>query len=75
VFFDVPDEELVRRMLSRGRADDRPEVVRERLRNYEKLTAPLKDWYRGKGLLRSIDGTGTPADVRARLVAAVGLAR
>jgi adenylate kinase len=75
VFFDVPDEELVRRMLSRGRADDRPEVVRERLRNYEKLTAPLKDWYRGKGLLRSIDGTGTPADVRARVVAAVGLAR
>ena len=75
VFFDVPEEELVRRMLSRGRADDKPDVVRERLRNYEKQTAPLKDWYRGKGLLRSIDGTGTPADVHARLRAAVGLAK
>jgi adenylate kinase len=74
VFFDVPEDELVRRMLGRGRADDKPEVVRERLRNYERLTAPLKDWYRDKGLLRTIDGTGTPADVHARLRAAVGLA-
>lgn len=75
VFFDVPEEELVRRMLGRGRADDKPDVVRERLRNYEQQTAPLKDWYSGKGLLRSIDGTGTPADVHARLRAAVGLAK
>lgn len=75
VFFDVPEEELVRRMLGRGRADDKPDVVRERLRNYEKQTAPLKDWYGKKGLLRSIDGTGTPADVQTRLRAAVGLSR
>jgi adenylate kinase len=75
VFFDVPEEELVRRMIGRGRADDKPEVVRERLRNYEQQTSPLKDWYRGKGLLRSIDGTGSPADVHARLRAAVGLAK
>src|SRR5439155_22975989 len=63
VFFDVPEEELLRRLTSRGRADDAPAVVRERLRNYEKLTAPLIAWYRGKNLLRSIDGTGTPSEV------------
>jgi len=72
VFFEVPEGELLRRLTSRGRADDAPAVVKERLHNYEKLTAPLVAWYRGKGLLRSIDGTGSPADVHARLVAAVG---
>ena len=60
-----------RRLTSRGRADDTPDVVRERLRNYENLTAPLIAWYRGKNLLRAIDGAGTPADVHARLAAAV----
>jgi len=71
VYFEVPQDELMRRLTSRGRADDTPDVVRERLRNYEKLTAPLIAWYRGKNLLRSIDGTGAPADVHARLLAAV----
>ena len=71
VYFDVPQEELLRRLLSRGRSDDTLDVVRERLRNYETLTAPLIAWYRGKGLLRSIDGAGTPAEVHARLVSVV----
>lgn len=74
VFFDVPEAELTRRMLGRGRSDDTPEVVGERLRNYARLTEPLKDWYRARGLLRSIDGTGTPAEVQSRLRAAVGKA-
>src|SRR6185295_6463762 len=72
VYFEVPQDELMRRLMSRGRADDTPDVVRERLRNYEKLTAPLIAWYRGQHLLRSIDGTGSPADVHARLVGAIG---
>ena len=67
VFIDVPQEELLKRLLGRGRADDTPAVVKERLRNYEKLTAPLVSWYRSKGLLRSVDGTGTPDAVLERL--------
>lgn len=69
VCFDVPEEELFRRLMGRKRADDTPDVVRERLRNYTKLTAPLIEWYTRKKLLRSIDGTGTPAEVAARLTA------
>jgi adenylate kinase len=38
------------------RADDKEEVVRKRLDVYEQNTAPLVDYYRGKGILRSIDG-------------------
>ncbi|MCL2437912.1 MAG: adenylate kinase [Coriobacteriia bacterium] len=38
------------------RADDKEDVVRKRLNVYEQNTAPLIDYYRGKGILRSIDG-------------------
>jgi adenylate kinase len=38
------------------RADDREDVVRNRLEVYEQSTAPLIDYYRGKGVLHSIDG-------------------
>ncbi len=39
------------------RNDDRPEVVRERIRVYHEQTAPLVAYYRERGVLREIDGT------------------
>jgi len=47
------------------REDDRPEVIRERLDVYRRQTAPLIEYYRGKGLLRSVrcDDIMTPPDV------------
>jgi len=39
-----------------ARADDKEEVVRKRLEVYEQNTAPLIDYYRGKGILHSIEG-------------------
>ncbi|MBZ0115033.1 MAG: adenylate kinase [Thermoanaerobaculia bacterium] len=56
VFLDVPTEELVTRALARKRADDREEVIRERLRIYHSQTAPLLGYYRDLGLLRTVDG-------------------
>ena len=38
------------------RADDRPEVVRERLAAYERQTKPLSDYYRRQGVLEIVDG-------------------
>jgi adenylate kinase len=49
------------------RPDDQPEVVRTRLVAYHQQTAPLLDYYRGRGLLRPIDATGTPAEVAQRI--------
>jgi adenylate kinase len=65
-------EELVRRMESRGREDDKPEIVRKRLEDYIQLTAPLTEYFTRQGILVSIDGTGTPDEVFDRIVAAVG---
>ena len=54
---DVPEDELVRRALLRGRARTTSEnVIRERLRVYREKTAPLIGYYRERGLLREIDG-------------------
>lgn len=54
--FDVADEVLVSRLLSRGRKDDSEEVVRHRLQIYRDQTAPLIDFYRDRNQLVSISG-------------------
>jgi adenylate kinase len=68
---EVPEPELVDRLLARGRADDQRDTIRERFRQYSELTEPLVNYYTARGLLRSIDGRGTPDQVFARIRAAV----
>ncbi|HEX4965729.1 MAG TPA: adenylate kinase [Thermoanaerobaculia bacterium] len=72
---EVPEDELVRRMLLRGRADDQEVVVRERLRVYQAKTAPLIGYYRERGLLRQIDGNRPVDEVAAQMIVAVGADR
>ena len=55
------------------RDDDNEETVRNRLDVYDKSTAPLIDYYRGKDLLLSIDGDRDPDVVFADVVASLGL--
>ncbi|NNE74564.1 MAG: adenylate kinase [Acidimicrobiales bacterium] len=68
---DVPVEEVTKRMLTRGREDDTPEAIAERLRLYEEQTAPLVEWFDGHGLLAVVDGLGEEDEVFHRLVATV----
>jgi adenylate kinase len=55
------------------RDDDNEETVRNRLDVYEKSTAPLIDYYKGKNLLKSIDGDRAPEEVYAAVKEALGL--
>lgn len=71
VFLEVPEDELARRMMSRGRTDDTEEAVRERLRVYHELTEPLVERYRQAGLLRTIDGHRPIDEVKESILAAV----
>lgn len=72
VTIDVPDEELIHRIVLRGRgADDREEVVRERLQVYAAQTEPLIARYDGLGLLRRVDGNVPIEDVTASIEAAL----
>jgi adenylate kinase len=67
----VDTEAVVQRLLKRaeieGRADDNEETIRERMRVYEKQTAPLLDHYGKAGLLAEVDGMGTVAEVFERI--------
>jgi adenylate kinase len=54
------------------RDDDREGTIANRLRVYEKQTAPLANYYRERGLLREIDGVGEINDIRARVTKALG---
>ena len=51
----------------RRRADDNEETVKERLAQYHGQTAPLLPYYRGKGLLRQVDGMAEVEDVAAAM--------
>jgi adenylate kinase len=63
---DVDGEALVQR------DDDKEEVVRQRLDAYHKQTAPVIDYYRGRGTnVIAVDGNGSPDDVTASLEAAL----
>ena len=54
------------------RADDKPEAIAQRLREYNDKTAPLVSYYQGAGVLKSIDGVGELEVVLDRLVRALG---
>lgn len=53
------------------RADDRVETVHERLVIYRQSTQPLVEYYQDRGLLRTVDGTGTIDDIAKRIIEAI----
>jgi adenylate kinase len=63
VGLEVPEEELIKRILLRGqmsgRADDNEETARKRLEVYHNQTSPLKAYYEEQGKYRAINGLGT----------------
>lgn len=75
---DVPRDIVMARLSARlaveHRADDSPAAVERRLALYEEQTAPLIAHYRKQGVLAQVDGVGSPDEVFARLVAAIGSA-
>lgn len=50
------------------RADDKEETIRTRLKEYEKQTAPLIQYYQGKKTLRSIQGVGGPDQIFDQII-------
>lgn len=63
VGLEVPEDELIRRILLRGqqsgRSDDNEDTARKRLETYHNQTSPLKAYYEQQGKYRSINGLGT----------------
>jgi len=53
------------------RDDDKEETIKKRLEEYQAKTAPLIDYYKGKGILHSINGTGSIDEIFAKVCAVV----
>ncbi len=64
---EVDEEEVVQRMMARGRADDQPEVIRQRMATYKQQTMPLSDYYRKGKLLHVVNAMGTVDEVFSRV--------
>lgn len=72
IVFEVDEDELTDRLLSRGRADDTEETIRNRFRVYTDQTQPLIDLYSDRGLTVTVDGIGEVEEVTDRILRALG---
>ncbi len=72
IYLTAPEEELVSRLLDRagrdGRADDTLSVVKHRLAVFAKETAPLVEYYRGRGILLELSTDRPELEVQADLL-------
>ena len=56
IYLDISDEKIISRLQNRGRNDDKPELIINRLNVYRKQTEPLLGFYSEKKLLETING-------------------
>ena len=73
VVLTVPEEELIRRIITRGegRADDTEEKVKTRLEVYHSETKPVQAYYEAKDLVKEIDGIGSIEEIFHRIVSSL----
>lgn len=73
VAMEVPENELVSRLVNRGqgREDDTPDKIKIRLKVYEQETAPVMEHYRKKGMYKSVNGLGSVDEIQQRLIDAI----
>ncbi len=74
LFLDVDDQDVIDRLAMRGRDDDSSELVINRLKVYEKETAPLLDYYNSSNRLVRVEGSNTPEEVFSSILDNLSLA-
>lgn len=69
LMLEVPEKELIKRILSRGegRSDDTEEKVKHRLDVYHAETEPVKNYYDQQSIVKRIDGVGSIEEIFARI--------
>jgi adenylate kinase len=69
VFLDVSKEEVMRRLLARGRADDTEEIINDRIALYKKETGPVIEYFRNKpGFIEVQAEGGTPEETANEII-------
>jgi adenylate kinase len=71
ISLDVPEGELIERLLKRaeleGRKDDNFETIQNRIKVYNEVTSSVADYYAKTGRYRAVDGTGTVEEIFDRI--------
>lgn len=71
IYLNVPEQEVIKRLIERGRSDDTPESIKIRLELYYRQTQPLLDYYKNQGILTEIDGVSDIDSIQQRIRGAV----
>lgn len=69
----IDDDEVVKRMLARGRDDDHEQTIRQRLREFHDTTDALVEHYRKQCLVRDVPATGTKEEIFANILKVLGV--
>ncbi len=67
LLMELGDDELVQRLLARGRTDDNEAVIRHRLQVYRDQTKPLIEYYQNRGQLQAVPSTGSVESVASAI--------
>ena len=67
----VDEDEIIKRLLGRGRKDDSEDVIRHRLKVYEEQTAPVKDYFSKKYKIVDIRGVGDIEEINNDIIKAL----
>ncbi len=67
-YLELPLEVCIERLMARGRADDTPETIKERLINFEKDTEPVVSYYEKQRIVKKIDASGKEEDVAKKIM-------
>lgn len=72
ISLEVSDNELVARLLNRGKETDRPDdkeesIIRKRLDIYDNTTRPVLDYYKDQGKFMGVDGMGSVNEIFERI--------
>jgi len=76
ISLEVPQQlcidRLIKRGLTSGRSDDNEKTIKNRLIEYGEKTEPVMNFYKEKGIYRSINGVGTIEEIFKRIEEALG---
>ena len=72
-YIKISDEVGIERLTERGRVDDTPEAIKERLSLYHLETEPVLDFYREKGILQEVDGERTVEEIQKEIGISLGV--
>jgi len=68
LYLTANDDELVSRLMKRGRVDDTEETIRKRLKIYINSTSPVLEYYKDKRKVIEIDGVGEIDEIYSKIL-------